>query len=256
MADKQLNALLKEHAGHLERTESGRVRCTLNDHVMPARLDIVRAFVGGKKFKKMIADKEEDAAIKNLEPFMVPSRNFPGKLYCTLTSMVLVRSLESARNHMKGRRFLMAKERFMNDEEEMVSEPDLDADPDVISEDTQGAAPDETGGEEEGGMEGVWVPDAYKKGAVDGDGDTPMEQDEGAGGEAAEGQKQKGGGVKGKKKKKSREEKQAEGQALRSPGGWADAVEAREGRKGRAGNGVHERPRAKSGRDKKRARKQ
>ena len=37
--------LLAQHKGHLVVNAAGRVECTLNGHAMPARADVLAAFV-------------------------------------------------------------------------------------------------------------------------------------------------------------------------------------------------------------------
>jgi Surfeit locus protein 2 (SURF2) len=44
-ADPSVQALVAQEAPSLRVTEAGRVECTLNGHSMPAREDIVRAFI-------------------------------------------------------------------------------------------------------------------------------------------------------------------------------------------------------------------
>lgn len=48
-----------------------QVQCSLSGHEMPARLDVVRAYVEGKKFQKLKA--ENDFNFERLEPFIKPS---------------------------------------------------------------------------------------------------------------------------------------------------------------------------------------
>ena len=43
------------------------------------------------------------------EPFLVPSINFPDKLFCALTNQLITRNLEAVKTHMKGKRFQKAK---------------------------------------------------------------------------------------------------------------------------------------------------
>lgn len=44
-SEQQVAALLERHKPYLQREEDGRVRCTLNGHVMPAVGPIIEAFV-------------------------------------------------------------------------------------------------------------------------------------------------------------------------------------------------------------------
>ncbi len=48
-------------------------------------------------------------ALPKYDPFLVPSINFPDKLFCALTNQLITRSLEAVKQHMKGRRFQKAK---------------------------------------------------------------------------------------------------------------------------------------------------
>ena len=50
---------------------SPQVQCSLSGHEMPARLGVVRAYVEGKKFQKLKA--ERDFKFQRLEPFIKPS---------------------------------------------------------------------------------------------------------------------------------------------------------------------------------------
>lgn len=43
--NRELKDLIAEHSPYLQLTEEGRVRCTLNGHVMPARRDAIETLV-------------------------------------------------------------------------------------------------------------------------------------------------------------------------------------------------------------------
>lgn len=43
--DPQLQALVQQHAEYLVVAEDGKVRCELNGHCLPAKLEVVTAFV-------------------------------------------------------------------------------------------------------------------------------------------------------------------------------------------------------------------
>ena len=44
--DHEVQSLVAAHAPHLQIAGDGRVKCTLNGHVMPATLVAVKAFTG------------------------------------------------------------------------------------------------------------------------------------------------------------------------------------------------------------------
>jgi len=115
-----------------------------------------RAFVGGKKYAKLVASKDEGARLADLEPFIVPSRNFEDRLYCALTGMLVARNLAGAQKHMQGRRFGAAKQRFINNEQELLPEPDLEEGSDAEMEGGEGGGLEMADGEE---GQGMWVPE-------------------------------------------------------------------------------------------------
>lgn len=63
----------------------------------------------GSKFKKLVAKRQAEEALPRYEPFLVPSINFPDKLYCALTNQVITRNMDAVKQHMKGKRFQKAK---------------------------------------------------------------------------------------------------------------------------------------------------
>ena len=74
----------------------------------------------GSKYKKLKAKKEAEEALPKYEPFLVPSINFPDKLFCALTNQLLTQNLDAVKQHLKGKRFqkakgqcLMAGQRFL-----------------------------------------------------------------------------------------------------------------------------------------------
>lgn len=112
--DAQLQQLLEEQRPHLALEASGKVACTLNGHTMPARYDVVSAFVRwggavracqsemlapqppaacmgrdvqpllnmvvpcrrGAKYQKLRARALADDTLKKYDPFIVQSNNF------------------------------------------------------------------------------------------------------------------------------------------------------------------------------------
>ena len=49
------------------------------------------------------------------------------KLYCSLTCQLLGKSVAAVRQHMRGKKFQRAKQRFEADEADLIDEPPLDA---------------------------------------------------------------------------------------------------------------------------------
>ena len=68
-----------------EVTETGKIRCTLTGHEMPAQLPAVEAYWSGKKYRSAKTKAEYD--FSQHEPYLVPHTKNPYLLYCTLTKM-------------------------------------------------------------------------------------------------------------------------------------------------------------------------
>ena len=130
-------------------------------------------FLNGKALKKLSAALPDE--LTRLEPFFVPSRNFPDRLYCQLTGMLVARTTASAKKHMQGRRFEAARQRFHDDQQELIPEPNLedapeddecegggeDEDGHVSMEDGDMREEENNGDEEEEGLEGDEAPMTY-----------------------------------------------------------------------------------------------
>ncbi|KIZ02584.1 Surfeit locus protein 2 [Monoraphidium neglectum] len=124
--DPELAALVEQHKEHFA-FENGKVKCLLNGHSFPARLDLVEAFTRGSKYAKLLQRHEAEQGLSKYEPFIVPSNNFPEMLYCALTGQLIAKTLEAVKLHMKGKKFQRAKERFTADEIELRPEPTLES---------------------------------------------------------------------------------------------------------------------------------
>lgn len=107
-----------------------KIECTLNGHRIPLNNgEQLSAFVSGKKFQVLLEKENEKLKLKKLEPFLVPSQRLEGYLFCALTKQLVQAKYELARKHMKGLKFLKAKERFFNDEVDLFEEPEEIAKP-------------------------------------------------------------------------------------------------------------------------------
>lgn len=128
-SDPRLAELIYKYANTLSIREDGRVRCDLNGHVFPAAgaFEAVSKFVEGPKYRKLAAREKDHPKLAKLEPFLVPSKHFPGRLWCALTQQLLAADLQTAKRHMAGRKFLNAQQRFKDDEQFLYEEPSLSA---------------------------------------------------------------------------------------------------------------------------------
>ena len=67
------------------------MRCDLNGHVFPSAgaFNAVSKFMEGPKFKKLIDKKKTEVKLDKMDPFLVPSRNFPERMWCALTKQLV-----------------------------------------------------------------------------------------------------------------------------------------------------------------------
>lgn len=59
----------------------------------------------GGKYAKLVKRHQDAAQLKTLEPLLVPSINYPDKLFCALTCQLLTATAEAAAIHMQGKKF-------------------------------------------------------------------------------------------------------------------------------------------------------
>lgn len=103
LGDADLAELLEEHSPYLQLNDEGRVRCTLNGHVMPARRQAIESFVkyalahhldkgslrqrdlsakltahccSGAKFQRLRQRDKEAAGFAAYKPFLIDSKNY------------------------------------------------------------------------------------------------------------------------------------------------------------------------------------
>eukprot|EP00879_Flechtneria_rotunda_P002263 GHRR01002454.1.p1 GENE.GHRR01002454.1~~GHRR01002454.1.p1 ORF type:complete len:298 (+),score=104.82 GHRR01002454.1:153-1046(+) len=125
--DAKLQELLSSHKGLFTVQENGKIKCEINGHTLPPRCDVVSTFLQGPKFQKLLKRYRAEDILKKYEPFIVPSMNFPLMLYCALTGQLIDKSVEAVKQHMQGKKFMRAKERFTNDQIDLKQEPTLES---------------------------------------------------------------------------------------------------------------------------------
>ncbi len=70
---------------------------------MPTNANAILSHINGKKFKKALEWYEHD--FSKYEPYIVPHKHDPKKLYCTLTKQNLNKIPEEVSKHYEGKRF-------------------------------------------------------------------------------------------------------------------------------------------------------
>ena len=101
-ADPSISAWVDEHSD-AELLPSGKVRCTVTQHELPANLELLRAHWAGKKYALRKAQSKYD--FTRHEPWIVPHKQDPHLLYCTLTKQPLSRQPKTVQGHITGKRF-------------------------------------------------------------------------------------------------------------------------------------------------------
>lgn len=150
--DAALRELFDKHKPYFGYDEGQqRITCLANGHSFPARADCLQAFVNGKKFPHLKKKYEAEQNLPQLEPFILPSKNFPTMLYCALTGQLLDKSLEAARKHQEGKNYVAKKERYDSKLLQLKPEPDIE---EVISEIKGKKTPAKKSAAEDGEEEG------------------------------------------------------------------------------------------------------
>lgn len=83
---------------------SNKIVCKVTGHEMPARPDVVHAYLTGKKFQKELSWYSYN--FDEFLPFIVPHKENKKLLMCTLTNQPLNRIPEEVKKHMSGKKFL------------------------------------------------------------------------------------------------------------------------------------------------------
>jgi len=100
--DSAVASFVDEHSD-AEMLPSGKVRCTVTRHEIPAKLDMLEAHWTGKKYAMKKAQSKYDFTVH--EPWIVAHKKDANLLYCTLTKQPMSRQPKTVEGHIKGKRF-------------------------------------------------------------------------------------------------------------------------------------------------------
>ena len=102
---------------YVEVLESGKIKCLVTGHEMPAKKEVLQKHFEGKKFKAKKAKWVRDYDFTQHEPYIVPDRTNPKHfLYCKVTKRPLNRAAKEVEAHVNGRRYKAALELAQHEE--------------------------------------------------------------------------------------------------------------------------------------------
>jgi hypothetical protein len=103
MATKTLGEILNEYSEYLTLLPTNKIKCSVTNHEMSARCDVVTAHIQGKKFKKALQWYTHD--FTEFLPDIVEHSHNNKQLYCTITGQHLNKIPDEVRRHMNGKKF-------------------------------------------------------------------------------------------------------------------------------------------------------
>lgn len=125
--EASIQSLLKAEEPFLAYSEDrSKIVCILNNHELPVKLHALESFVRGKKYQRLKKNKSIEDWIDEYRPFLAPSINYPNMMFCALTNHLIKKSKASVEEHLRGKKFAKAKERFQNDLGELYEEPTIE----------------------------------------------------------------------------------------------------------------------------------
>ncbi|XP_019735193.1 surfeit locus protein 2 [Hippocampus comes] len=104
-----VKAFLLNHP-FFELTDSQKIKCTLNDHEFPCKLEELQMFTKGKKYQKLSSQAQFNYS--QYEPHIVSSSKQPNQLFCKLTLRHLNRQPHHVLKHVNGTRFKKALSKY------------------------------------------------------------------------------------------------------------------------------------------------
>eukprot|EP01025_Chloroclados_australasicus_P034529 TRINITY_DN35273_c0_g1_i1.p1 TRINITY_DN35273_c0_g1~~TRINITY_DN35273_c0_g1_i1.p1 ORF type:complete len:289 (+),score=44.84 TRINITY_DN35273_c0_g1_i1:52-918(+) len=122
---QDLQVLLNQYSSCFELV-GDKIVCRFNGQEIKNDYDAFQSYLNGKKFQKLLREKEVDATLSKYEPFFVPSIIQKQMIFCTLTGRYLKKDMECIQAHMKGKNFQLQKLKFQEDKMELYYEPGME----------------------------------------------------------------------------------------------------------------------------------
>ena len=112
----ELDQWLSQHSSEYTLLPSGKLHCHLTSTDLPLSLPLLLSHWSGPAYRR--AQLNARPLDLSLHPHIVPHRTLPGKVYCTLTRLVLNGRADEVEMHVRGVRYERARRRWEKREEE------------------------------------------------------------------------------------------------------------------------------------------
>jgi len=99
-----------------------KVKCLSTGHEMPASLEGVKAYVNGKKYKKLRDWYSFD--FEQFQPYIIPHKKLKKHIFCTLTGVTMPKIPEKVKAHVASKRFTKAKKEHEDSKKALGRRPE------------------------------------------------------------------------------------------------------------------------------------
>uniref|UniRef100_A0A7E4VNY3 Surfeit locus protein 2 n=1 Tax=Panagrellus redivivus TaxID=6233 RepID=A0A7E4VNY3_PANRE len=121
----KLNKLLKQFDGAFEKIDTGKLKCTLTSHELPARFEELKAYTENRKFLHAYGMQQIEK--KYPEVFTDDGEGF---VLCNLTKTRIAKTPTSIENYVKGKKFMIALHKAKEEVQKALEAEDGDEDAD------------------------------------------------------------------------------------------------------------------------------
>lgn len=97
-------AELLNNSSFLELTSNNKIRYKYSNHEMPPDINVVKAYLNGKKFLK--AKEWYCYDYSKYEPFIIAHHSNSKKLYCKITNSAINKIPSDVEKHVNGQKYL------------------------------------------------------------------------------------------------------------------------------------------------------
>jgi len=98
-----LDVWLDSHTEEIEKLDNGKIRFTLTNVDVPAKLELLEKYYNGKSLRKARDAAELNSLDFSSLPHIIPHKHLKNRLYCTLTKKPLNKIAKEITAHINGR---------------------------------------------------------------------------------------------------------------------------------------------------------